>query len=456
MELDPSRADKEAVLHEAARQILDWLDDVPAGPVVPAGAAEASQLRWEPPAKGRPVPEAIRDILANVVPRSFNVLHPGFMAYVPNTGLWVTAVADLMADALDRYPTVRAAGAGPARVEDEVLRWFCEWIGYPAGAGGVLTSGGSMANLSAFVTARVANGEGDLRRLRWYCSDQTHHSNHKAARIAGLSDHACVVIPSDRSGRIDLVALQAAIASDVAAGHAPFLILANAGTTDTGAVDDMTALAKIAHDQRVWLHGDAAYGGFFVLTPQGKQTLQGLEACDSVTLDPHKGLGLPFGTGALVVRDMSALHDAHAYRGPYMPDSGDSHDACDLGPELSRSWRGLRVWLPVMIHGLDALREHLERSLSMAQETARRLAAIDGIVVRETPALSAFAFRRDGEDLEALNARLLEAINQGGKVFLSATRLSDGPWLRVCILNAKTGPEQLDALVDAVEDAVAS
>jgi aromatic-L-amino-acid decarboxylase len=403
-----------------------------------------------------------------LAPKSFNTAGPGFLAYVPGGGLFFTALADLIAESINRYTTVWTAAPGLVQLEINVIRWFCAMVGYPDTAGGFLSSGGSIASLSAVVAARHQNLPQNFLRGTAYGSDQTHHCIHKALRLAGFPPENFRPIPVDEEQRIRLDALEEQIAADRAEGYQPFLLVGNAGTTNTGAVDPLLRLAEAARHHGLWLHADAAYGGFFALTERGRGELAGLERADSITLDPHKGLFLPYGTGCLLVRDLGALHRSHAASADYMPPLQQDPNRIDfsaVSPELSREFRGLRVWLPFKLLGVEPFRSALDEKLDLAQWACAELAKIGGIRIAAPPQLSLFAFRlvladRDGEHLpeevlDALNRELLERINGRGRVMLTGTTLQGRFVLRICILSFRTHRRNMEHCVEDVRDAVA-
>ncbi|MDQ2979249.1 MAG: aminotransferase class I/II-fold pyridoxal phosphate-dependent enzyme, partial [Acidobacteriota bacterium] len=349
--------DLRRLIDSAARRVVAYIATLPdqrsADVRDPAGLARS--LREALPESGAPV-EGLLDLLfETVIPRGFNTAGPGYLAYIPGGGLPHSAVADLIADATNRYVGVFAAAPGLAQIEANVIRWFCSIVGYPAGSGGILTTGGSLSNFSAIVAARRDRLPGDFARGTIYASDQTHHSIQKAASLAGFPDGNVREIRSDADFRLRMDALAQEVARDRAAGWKPFLVVGNAGTTNTGAVDDLAAIADYSVKEGLWFHADAAYGGFFALTDRGRRRLAGMERADSVVLDPHKSLFLPYGNGSLLVKDPETLKRAHAVSADYMPAMQDDADLSDfnlLSPELSRDWRGLRVWLPIKMHGI--------------------------------------------------------------------------------------------------------
>jgi aromatic-L-amino-acid decarboxylase len=258
-------------------------------------------------------------------------------------------------------------------------------------------------------------------------------------------------------------ALAKAIAADRAAGRTPFFVGGNAGTTNTGAVDDLAALAELAARERLWFHVDGAYGGVFLLTGEGRRRMAGIERADSIVLDPHKGLFLPYGTGALLVRDVETLRRAHALSAEYLPSMQQDPDLVDfnmLSPELSRDFRGLRVWLPLKMHGIGPFRTNLEEKLALARHAARELSAMPDIEILAEPQLSILAFRLapaglDGAGLDRLNRELLDRINAKRRIFLTGTTLRHRFAIRICVLSFRTHRDRMDQGLEDLREAAA-
>jgi aromatic-L-amino-acid decarboxylase len=473
--LEPTRAVAEEWLALFGRFVLDHIDGLttaPAGGIAPAQwqarAAEVATGIGDDPLPGGAA--AIITLLDRAAEASLLAPGPGYLAYIPGGGLFGAALADLVADCLNRYTGMPAPAPALFRLEQDVLAWLCRSFGYGPEARAVLTPGGSAATLSAVVTARhQAFGDGgDFSRAVIYTSVQAHHSIAKAARLAGIPARLLRRVPVDRDFRMNPAALAAAIDADRAQGLRPFLIVAAGGTTNTGAVDPLPAIADLAARHQLWMHVDGAYGGAFVLTDAGRARLAGIERADSVAFDPHKGLFLPYGTGCLLARDGAALRQAHHLAAEYLQDLDDpqaevSWSPADLGPDLSRDFRGLRLWLPLMLHGARAFREALDEKLALAERfTAgldRLIAEGAPIEIVARPQLSLVAFRlarRRGEPLAAWNDRnraLLGAINGRQRVHLSSTLLDseDGAafTLRACVLSFRTHAAHIDqALAD--------
>ena len=449
---------------EAVEHLLPYLASLPEQPAANTdGGAELARSLVEPlPEIGRPASELFDFLFQEVIPKSFNTAGPGYLAYIPGGGLFHSAVADLVANAVNKYVGVWAAAPGLAQLEANVVGWFCDIIGYPTTARGFLTSGGSLATFSAVVTARRERLPENFLSGILYASDQAHHSVQKAALLAGFPLQNVRAIPSDAKFRLQVDALVQVIAADRKAGLVPFLIVGNAGTTNTGAVDDLSALADLAQQENLWLHVDAAYGGFFMLTAQGRERMVGIERADSVTLDPHKGLFLPFGTGSLVVRDGAALKRAHSVQAHYLPATQDDADLInfyELSPELSRDFRGLRVWLPLKMHGLGPFRQALEEKLALTRWATAELHSIPGIEILAEPQLSIVAFRLAPTGLETpalnqLNQQFLQRINARKNVLLSGTMLGDRFAIRICILSFRTHRDRVQTCLDDIRAAV--
>ena len=425
------------------------------------GLALSERLIEPLPQRGEPLESLLAALFDEAIPMSFNAAGPGYLGYIPGGGLFEAALGEFIAASINRYVGVWVAAPGLVQMEANVVRWLCQIIGYPASSLGFLTSGGSIANLSATITARRDRLGEDFLDGVAYGSDQAHYSVLKAGAMAGLRWRNLRKIPSGPRQQLRLDLLEQAIEDDRRAGLSPFLLVGNAGTTNTGAVDDLEALADIARRHGLWFHVDAAYGGFFMLTERGQRILKGLSLADSVTLDPHKGLFLPFGTGALLVRDRRALQVAFDETGDYMPgfqEADSSVDFCRLSPELSRAFRGLRIWLPLKRHGVAPFQQALDEKLDLAQRAAEALAATEHVEVVAPPQLSAFAFRATFPDLspealDDLNRRWLERINARQRVMLTSTLLDGRFTLRLCVLSFRTHLDRLDA---AIEDARAA
>ncbi|HYI12491.1 MAG TPA: aminotransferase class V-fold PLP-dependent enzyme [Thermoanaerobaculia bacterium] len=460
--LEPSAAEMHRLVDEAMRRIVAHIESLPSQPAMNVeGAAEYSRTLIEPlPRKGESY-ETLLDFLFNdAIPRSFTAAGPGYLGYVPGGGIFHAAVADLIADAVNRYIGVFAAAPALAQLEANVVRWFCEILGMPRGSGGFLTTGASLANFSSVVAARKALLPDDFLRGTLYCSSQIHHSFQKAANLAGFPYANIRELPADAQFRIRVDALEEAIERDRREGWTPFMIAGSAGTTNTGAVDDLEALARVSREQKCWFHIDGAYGALFALTERGRAVLKGIEQADSIILDPHKTLFLPFGTGAVLVRDARTLRRAHSLHADYLPDMQQEDelvDFCEISPELSRDFRGLRVWLPLKLFGIEPFREQLDEKLDLIAFTMDELRKIDGLEIVAEPHLTITAFRlvREGADLNALNRALLERINGRKRVMLTPAVLDGRFVIRIAIGSHRTHRDRVEMLLEDIRVAVA-
>lgn len=384
----------------------------------------------------------------------------GHLGFIPGGGIYPGALGDYLAAVTNRYAGVRYAGPGAVALENLLLRWLREVLGLPQGAHGTLTSGGSIATLVAFVAARDGHGlrARDIERAVVYVTAQAHHCIAKALAIAGLAECVWRVVPTDERYRMDPVALGELVQGDREAELAPFMVVATAGTTDTGAVDPLDAVADVAEREGLWFHVDGAYGGAFALAPELRPELAGIERADSIVVDPHKGLFLPYGTGAVLVRDARHLAASHAHRGAYLQDVLDVEDEpspADLSPELTRHFRGLRMWLPLVLFGVAPFRAALYEKHLLARYFHAKAAEL-GFEVGPEPQLSVALFRwvpQDGAEANAFNRALLGAVLEDGMVFLSSTTITGVFWLRVAILCFRTHRERVDHLLGVLAGA---
>ena len=464
--LEPTGDEFREIVTTATDRLAQFLDALPQQPAANLENAEQfSRDVLKPlPELGRPFDEIVQQLFERVFSVALHTSGPGYLAYIPGGGLPDAAVADLMSMITNRYAGLWTTGPVVASIESAVIRWFCDLVGYGSEAGGFLTSGGSLANWSAMVAARELLLPDDFRRGVIYTSNQAHHSVDKAAMLAGLSRNNLRRVPVDSELRVQVDALPAMIRKDRDQGLLPLAIVAHAGTTNTGAVDDLDSLADLAAQEQVWLHVDAAYGGFFLMTERGKVALRGIGRADSVTLDPHKGLFLPYGTGCLVVKNRRPLRKVFAMRGEYMTVTAQSDefvDFCDISPELTRDFRGLRVWLPIQMHGAEVFRQCLDEKLDLARYVEQQLQLIDGIelVARSPLSIVAFRLRRSGwteTETNDRNRQLLSQINAARRVLLSPTMLDGKFVIRICILSFRTHRDRIDECLGLVREATSA
>ena len=451
--LEPESQELRRLIDACAGFVVDQIDSLPSQPSWDVEGAEpvAASFVEPPPERGRAI-EAVLERLRPAVAKSFNTAGPGYLAFIPGGGIPAAALADFVACAVNRFVGVAAAAPALARIEAQVIAWLASLMGYPPGAGGILTTGGSLSNLTALVAARADRLPEDFLKGTIYMSEETHLSVLKAARIAGFPEACIRLVPVDARRRLRPALLETMIEEDRAKGQRPFLVVANAGTTNTGAIDPLAEVFDLARRHGLWAHADAAYGGFFRLVPEGEARLRGIEAYDSITLDPHKGLFLPYGTGCLLVRDPATLRRAHGGQAGYLQDVSSGAGApnfTDLSPELSRDFRGLRLWLPIQLHGLQAFRLQIQEKLDLARRAYAELKDDPLLEVLDEPQLSIVAFAARPE---ARGAELLRRVNARRRVFLSSTTMGGRYVLRLCVLSFRTHADRVLEAVAAIRD----
>jgi aromatic-L-amino-acid decarboxylase len=457
--LDPSPEQMREMGEAALSYVVDFIARRPDAPSQGfEGALEVARAHRETPPEVGGEFAPLVDLMETIARHSSDNAGPGFLAYIPGGGLFASSLADLLSTTIDRYVNLWGEAPVAAQIESNVVRWLCDLFSFPPESRGVLTSGGSIANFSAIVSARKAKLPEDFLSGVLYVSRHAHASLAKAAMLAGLPMRNVRQVAVDPSLRMDPAALRSAIAEDRAEGLAPFAVVASAGTTNTGAIDPLDEIAGVAAAEALWLHVDAAYGGFFQLTERGRERFRGIERADSITLDPHKGMFLPYGTGALVVRDGARLRDAHFVGAAYLQDlaaDADIPNFAEYSPELSRDFRGLRVWFPLKLHGVSAFREALDEKLDLASFLYEELKGDPLLELPWSPDLTVVPFRlRDGDD--ASNRRLLDAINERKRVFLSSTVIDGRFTIRACILSHRTHRARIDECVRIVRDSAAA
>lgn len=457
--LDPSAEQMREMGRAALEYAIDFIGrrvDAPA--TKPPEAAEVARAHREPPPEAGGEFAPLLELVETIANNAPDNAGPGFLGYIPGGGLFASSLADLLSTTIDRYVNLWGEAPVAAQIENNVVRWLCDLFDYGAESRGVLTSGGSMANFSAIVAARADRLPEEFLSGTLYVSEHVHQSVTKAAMLAGFPVRHVRHVPADPSLRMDIEALRRAIAEDRAEGLRPFGVVGSAGTTNTGAIDPLDAIADVAVAEGLWFHVDAAYGGFFQLTERGSERFHGIERADSITLDPHKGLFLPYGTGALVVREGQKLRDAHHVgTSAYLQDlaaDADIPNFAEYSAELSRDFRGLRVWFPLKLHGVSAFREALDEKLDLTEHLYDSLKSDPSLEVPWAPDLTVVAFRlRDRDD--AASRALLERINASRRVFLSSTVVEGRFTLRACIVSHRTHRDRIDECIDIIRRAAA-
>lgn len=444
-------------MREIGYRTIDLLVDQLNDPGIPAmrrgsGDELRRRLMAAAPEQPREWGELLGQLEHDVLTPMSRLSHPGYFAFIPASSTFAGALGDLIAAALDIDVGSWMSAAGPSQLELVVLDWFKSWIGYPPEAAGILVSGGSAANITALACARESLVGAGSDGIVAYVADQTHSSVARAARLLGFRPDQLRVLPTDHAHRLRLDALAGAVEADTQAGLRPLIVAANAGATNTGAVDPLVALADVCREKGLWLHVDAAYGGFAALTERGRRELAGIELADSVTLDPHKWLYQPIECGSLLVREGHLLREAFAINPDYLADyKSDEVNFSDLGLQLTRGARALKIWLSVNYFGLDAFRRAIDRAIDLAHSAELQVRESPTLELMSPAALGIICFRRrfdgvDDEDTIAhMNADLVRAFEATGRGLLSSTKLHGRYAIRLCVMNHTSGPEDVEA-----------
>jgi glutamate/tyrosine decarboxylase-like PLP-dependent enzyme len=379
--------------------------------------------------------------------------------YVQSPGTPLAAFADLLASTLNANLTVWRSAPAPVELERLTIDWIRQILGFSSEAGGLFVSGGSMANLAAIAAARQAKG-GSSDRLRIYASSETHFSITKAAALLGIGRENVRHVAVDKHFKIRTDDLIAKINADVEAGHVPFCVVANAGTVNTGAVDPLAEIREVADCFQLWMHVDGSYGAFAVLAKSVRELFAGLERADSIALDPHKWLYLPVDVGCVIYRDPEVARAAFTHEAEYTriirEEADEAFAYWDYGPELSRRFRALKVWMLLKGVGLDSLSEAIESNLACARHVESIVKASDDFEMLAPVELSIFCFRhvpvhlryRSPEAIDDFNERLLVALQRDGSSYLSNATLGDRFALRGCVLNYRTTLRDMEILLD--------
>ncbi|MFC0506371.1 pyridoxal phosphate-dependent decarboxylase family protein [Micromonospora costi] len=479
--LDPSPA----TIRDMGTAALEWVaayhDSIRDLPIAPRTSAAALRQRLaEPlPVEGRDFAELLEVFRDVIVPGSRHNGHPRFFGYVSAPGTAVASVADLLASALNaNLPAWRSAPA-PVELEHVAIDWIKEALGCDPGARGLFMSGGSMANLAALAAARHRHcGDAVAEQgaaahpapLRLYVSGETHHSIHKAAALLGIGRANVREVAVDEHRRMDVEDLVRRIEQDRAAGAEPFFVVATAGTVSTGAVDPLSEIAEVARRYGLWMHVDACYGGFARLAPSARPLFDGLAEADSISLDPHKWLYLPADCGCLIYRDPETARAAFSLDAEYIrvtqTEPAEAFAFWDYGPDLSRRFRALKVWMLLAHAGARAIGEAIESNLDCARHVADLVEASDDFEMLTPVGLSIFCFRylppsartattrtADEEEIDRLNERILVALQQAGSSYLSNASIDGRFALRGCVVNYRTTRADMEVLLDDVRRA---
>lgn len=459
-QLEPDALARQQLLAQVTTYAEHFLQGLADAPVFVSGTDNGRSLYDSPISEtGIGIEAALQTIQTSVDRPNLNPASPHFLGYIPGGGLYPSALGDYLAAVSNRFAGVYYAAPGAVRLENMLLQWMAELVGYPATMAGNLASGGSIAQLIAIVTARETCGiqPADIGRAVIYTTEQVHHSVEKAIRIAGLATAGQHPIPTDSHYRMDATALEQAIIQDKQAGLRPWLVIASAGTTNVGTVDPLTAVGDIARQHNLWYHIDGAYGAFFVLCEEGRKVLAGMDKSDSIIMDPHKGLFLPYGTGAVLVKNRQHLYQAHHASADYMQDTLDMAEELapsDLSPELTKHFRGLRLWLPLKLFGVAPFRAALAEKIELARYFYHKIQEIDGFEVGPYPDLSVVTYRYvpPRGSANAFNQRLIQEVVRDGRLFISSTQLNGNFVLRLAVLNFRTHIETIDLALEILAE----
>ncbi len=457
--LDPGIEQRDEWLQQVHQYATNFLEDLDQKKAYVRDHSPIDQLNeFEIKEDGLSLQELIDVYAQSVDGVGINPASGGHMGYIPGGGVYPAALGDYLAAVSNRYAGVFFAAPGAVKMENLLIKWMNRLMGFPESAVGNLTSGGSISNLIAVVTARDASKvkAADFHRCVIYLSEQAHHSIQKAIRIAGLQEAIIRYVPLDDGLRISTTHLEESITKDKANQLIPLFINASLGTTNTGAVDPVNQIADVAEKHKVWLHVDAAYGGFFKLVDCMEKQFEGIERADSITLDPHKTLFLPFGTGAVLIRDSKSVYQSHHYLADYMQDTLSEQEEispADVSPELTKHFRGLRMWLPLKLFGVKPFKAALEEKLKLCRYFYEEIKSIPSVEVGPFPELSVAMFRYvpTSGDANEFNQQLIKDIQDDGTVFLSSTTINGQFWIRVAVVLFRTHLAHIDYLLDTLK-----
>lgn len=452
--LEPSLEERNSYAKELQEFTNAFITTIETNKAYNFGDADAHKLSVN--SQKKTLKELLKIYDEEVVGKGLNPASGGHVGYIPGGGIYTAALGDTLASITNEYAGMYFGSPGAVTIENELLNWMKGVFGFPKDAVGNLTSGGSIANLVALTAARDKHQIKNEKVMQSviYLSPQIHHCIHKAIRIIGLEDVQVRLLELDDYSRVDAKKLKEVIAQDVKAGLNPFMVIASAGTTDTGAIDPLEQIGTIAKENKLWYHIDGAYGGFFILCESKKELFKGIEMADSLVIDPHKGLFLPYGLGTVLVKDKEAVFHSHHYTANYMQDANDNGqiNPADVSPELTKHFRGLRMWLPLNLHGIEPFRACLDEKLLLTTYFRNRLTK-NGFKIGPEPDLSISYFWYPETEVNAnnFNEKLMELIHEDGTVFLSSTKIDKKYVIRMAILSFRTKIETIDKAMEMIK-----
>ena len=455
--LEPSAVEREYYIDQVQKYAGYFIDNLPNTKTFTSKEADPSLLKL----KGGDQPiEKLIDIYADQVANNgINAASGGHLGYIPGGGIFASSLADFLVAVTNEYAGIYYASPGATLIEQEILSWMKSLFGFPETAVGNLCSGGSIANLIALTAARDRHKiKGPkIEKSVVYLSEQVHHCVQKALRIIGLEDVLIRYIALDDHHRMRVDLLDQQITGDIEKGFNPFLIVASAGTTDTGVMDPLKAIGEVSREHGLWYHIDGAYGGFFIMVDEKKHLFKGIEMADSLCIDPHKSMFIPYGLGAVIVKDKEAVYHSNHYRANYMRDAdleGVPENAADVSPELTKHFRGMRMWLPLQLYGAYTFAACLKEKLLLIRYMRSEVKKL-GFEIGPEPDLTVSYFWcpvSDGDENE-YNKNLLEEIHKDGRVYFSSTTINGKFVIRMAILSFRTKLKEIELALNVIKEA---
>ncbi|MGH9936972.1 MAG: pyridoxal phosphate-dependent decarboxylase family protein [Blastocatellia bacterium] len=457
-----TREEMRSLGYRIVDQIVEHFENLASQPVMsvsPRAELEA-KLREPLPEQPTPVDSLLDQLRRDVWSNIGNIQHPRFFAFIPSPSNFVSVMADALAAGFNPFAGNWLEGSGTSQIELVTIDWLREMCGLPETAGGLFVSGGSMANLTALATARKARLDNQSENAVIYFSDQTHNSVEKALRVLGFAREQIRKLPSDEIFRLQVESLRQAVAEDRAGGKQPFCVIANAGTTNTGAVDPLDQLADLCAREDLWLHVDGAYGAAACLSERGKKLLAGIERADSLSLDPHKWLFQPYEIGCVLVRDARLLKKTFHTMAEYLEDTKrleeEEINYYDYGVQLTRGFRALKLWLSLKTFGAAAFREAINHGFGLAEfaEGLLRRSERWRIVTQATMGIVTFRYVAEGcseSEINEIHRRMVEMMAEDGFAFANSTALRGRTVMRLCTINPRTTEEDVRATINQLE-----
>lgn len=423
------------------------------------GAELGKKLHRPIPEDGREFDDILDDVLRDVMPYSVTLAHPRFFAFISSPSNFISAMADALSSGFNPFVGTWLGGSGPSALELVTVDWLREMCGYPETGGGLFVSGGSSANLTSLAVARHTKAPAGPAGCTVYYSDQTHYSNERAFRAVGFLREQHRVIPSNRRYEMNVDVLRETIRADIDAGNRPVCVVATAGTTNVGAVDDLAAISRVCRDHDMWFHVDGAYGAAAAISPALRPAVAGIALADSVSMDPHKWLFQPFEIGCVLLRDASLLRDTYQIMPDYLKDVhglGEVNFA-DSGIQLTRGFRALKLWMSLQYYGAKRFRAAVERGVHLAEHADRVLRERPRWSIVTCAQLGIVTFRYEPEawkakDVSLLNDEIVAELIRDGFAMLSSTVLGGYTALRLCTINPSTMPRHIEETIDKLEE----